>query len=80
VRAAIAYCGRQALEDGFDLTAYSAAQMAGDIGDLMTVLPYDQWNLFGVSYGTRVALVTMRRPAGGDPQCHTRFGPAHRWP
>jgi pimeloyl-ACP methyl ester carboxylesterase len=54
--------------------------MAGDIGDLMTVLPYDQWNLFGVSYGTRVALVTMRRPAGGDPQCHTRFGPAHRWP
>lgn len=65
MNAAVLDCGRKALAEGFDLTAYSAVQMAGDIADLMQVLPWDERNLFGVSYGTRVALVTMRdRPEG----------------
>lgn len=53
-------CAERAGEAGHDWTAYSAAQAAADIGDLMALLPYEQWNLFGVSYGTRIALVAMR--------------------
>ena len=58
-------CAQQALAAGLDLTACTAVQNAADVRDLMRVLPYDGWNIFGVSYGPRVALVTVRdAPAG----------------
>ena len=53
-------CAQQALKIGLDLSAYTSAQTAADLGDLMRLLPYDEWNLFGVSGGTRIALVAMR--------------------
>ena len=53
-------CAQQALEAGHDLTAYTSVQTAADIGDLMRLLPYEGWNLFGVSAGSRIALVAMR--------------------
>lgn len=50
---------------GVNLAAYTSAENAADLADLRTVLNYDSWNLFGISYGTRLALTTMRDyPAG----------------
>lgn len=52
---------RQRLEArGFNLGAYNSAQNAADLNDLRRVLGYDEWNLYGISYGTRLALTTMR--------------------
>ena len=43
-----------------DLTAYNTAANATDINDLRLALGYDQVNLWGTSYGTRLALGIMR--------------------
>jgi pimeloyl-ACP methyl ester carboxylesterase len=43
-----------------DLTAYNTAANAADINDLRLALGYDQVNLWGTSYGTRLALGVMR--------------------
>ncbi|MEO1442027.1 MAG: alpha/beta hydrolase, partial [Chloroflexota bacterium] len=52
---------RQRLESrGYDLSAYTSAQSAADLNDLRLVLGYDEWNLYGISYGTRLALTAMR--------------------
>lgn len=45
---------------GFDLTAYSTVESAADLRDIVKLLGYDKVNLYGASYGTRLALVTMR--------------------
>jgi pimeloyl-ACP methyl ester carboxylesterase len=48
-----------------DFAAYNGAAIARDLADLRQVLGYDAWNLVGVSYGSRTALVTARdAPAG----------------
>lgn len=48
-----------------DLTAYNTAENAADVEDLRRALGYDQINLYGSSYGTRLALDVMRDyPAG----------------
>jgi len=43
-----------------DLTAYNTAANAADINDLRLALDYDPVNLWGTSYGTRLALEVMR--------------------
>ena len=45
---------------GIDLGAYTSAQNAADIAVLRKALGYEEWNLYGVSYGARVALTAMR--------------------
>ncbi|MDF1597109.1 MAG: alpha/beta hydrolase [Acidimicrobiia bacterium] len=57
--AAIEEC-RLRLIDGADLSQYNSAASAADLADLRVALGYDEWNLFGISYGTRLALTTMR--------------------
>lgn len=57
---AMAQCRARLAAEGIDLAAYHSAATAADINDLRTVLGYDQINLYGVSYGTRVALTAMR--------------------
>ncbi|HUG48661.1 MAG TPA: alpha/beta hydrolase [Candidatus Limnocylindria bacterium] len=58
-------CRRRLLEQGVDLAAYNSAASAADLADLRLALGYDEWNLYGISYGTRLALTAMRdRPAG----------------
>jgi pimeloyl-ACP methyl ester carboxylesterase len=48
-----------------DLTAYNSAASAADVNDLRLALGYRQVNLWGASYGSRLALEVMRRyPAG----------------
>jgi pimeloyl-ACP methyl ester carboxylesterase len=45
---------------GTDLTQYNTLNSAADIKDLITALGYQQVNLYGGSYGTRLAQVVMR--------------------
>lgn len=45
--------------NGIDLTAYSTVESAADLRDIVKLLGYGQVNLYGASYGTRLALVTM---------------------
>ncbi|QJB38109.1 alpha/beta fold hydrolase [Chitinophaga oryzae] len=48
------------LARGVDLTAYNSREMAADIHDLCQLLGYTSWDLWGTSYGTRVALTMMK--------------------
>lgn len=58
-------CRERLTAHGVDLAAYTTAASAADLADLRTALGYDAWNLYGTSYGSRLALVTMRdRPEG----------------
>lgn len=50
---------RIALQD-IDFTAYNSAESAADVADLRLALGYDEWNLYGISYGTKLALTVMR--------------------
>ena len=45
---------------GVKLNAYTTAESAADIKDLLNVLGYQKINLYGASYGTRLAQVVMR--------------------
>lgn len=44
-----------------DLGAYTTDAMAEDLDELRAALGYERLNLYGTSYGTRAALVYMRR-------------------
>ncbi len=57
-------CGEKFTADGIDLSQYNSAVIAKDIRDLRTALHVTTYNLFGVSYGTRVAMAVMQH----DPQ------------
>jgi len=52
---------RRRLEQNFDLTCYSTFDAADDINELRLALGYDEINLSGGSYGTRMALIYMRQ-------------------
>ena len=57
-------CGQAYQAAGVDLTKYNTPENAADIEDLRLALGYEQLNLVGGSYGTRLALEAMRfRPA-----------------
>jgi pimeloyl-ACP methyl ester carboxylesterase len=53
-------CNDRLVQEGNDLSGYSSAATAQDIDDLMTALGYDQFNMYGLSYGTRVGLTVLR--------------------
>jgi len=58
-------CYDEMQTQGLDFSAYNTATSARDLDDLRQVLGYDRWNLYGLSYGTRLALTAMRdHPAG----------------
>lgn len=59
-RLAMTECRDEMIASGVDLGAYHSAIAAHDLADLRIALGYDEWNLYGASYGTRLALVTMR--------------------
>ena len=61
----IVACRDRLTAEGIDLAAYTSAESAADLSDLRTSLEYDEWNLYGLSYGARLALTVMRdRPEG----------------
>ena len=45
---------------GINLASYNSAESAADVNDLRLALGYEQVNLYGTSYGTRLALTVMR--------------------
>jgi pimeloyl-ACP methyl ester carboxylesterase len=53
-------CHKRLLWEGINLAAYDSAASAADVADLQHALGYPAVNLFGVSYGTRLALTVMR--------------------
>ena len=58
-------CRDRLVKDGVNLAAYNTAQNAADIEALRQAMGYDKINLYGTSYGTRLALTALRdQPAG----------------
>lgn len=53
-------CAARLAQEGVDLTAYHTGENAADIDAVRQALGYEQVNLYGVSYGTRLALTVMR--------------------
>jgi pimeloyl-ACP methyl ester carboxylesterase len=62
---ALQACRDRLTADGVDITQYNSRTNAADVADLRIALGVDEWNLYGISYGTRLALTAMRdNPAG----------------
>jgi pimeloyl-ACP methyl ester carboxylesterase len=57
---ATADCRRRVEALGADLTAYNTLESSDDLEDLRLALGIQQWNVFGISYGTDHALTYMR--------------------
>lgn len=58
--AAVSACGERLLQEGADLTGYNTGENAADVRDLRIQLGLQEWNIYGVSYGTRLAMAVMR--------------------
>ncbi len=58
--AATIACRDRLRDEGVNLAAYNSAASAADLADLRVALGYETVNLLGISYGTRLALTTMR--------------------
>lgn len=53
-------CRERLVREGLDLAGYDSVQSAADIEDLRRVLGYEKWNLYGLSYSSRLMLNVMR--------------------
>jgi pimeloyl-ACP methyl ester carboxylesterase len=58
--AATKACHDRLVSEGIDLSAYNTLENIEDFVDLRKVLKIPKWSIFGVSYGTYVALNLMR--------------------
>ncbi|HEY1682777.1 MAG TPA: alpha/beta hydrolase [Candidatus Tumulicola sp.] len=58
--AAAAACHKRLVGMGADLSAYNTTENEQDFVDLRQALGYKQWDLYGYSYGTDLALSMMR--------------------
>jgi len=50
---------------GIDITKYNTTQNALDVGALMQAMGYPEYNIYGVSYGTKLTLEVMRQEVSG---------------
>lgn len=53
-------CAQQFRDQGVDLSAYNSAENAADMADLLQVLGYSAWNVYGISYGSRLTMTVLR--------------------
>ncbi|GAB4198004.1 MAG: hypothetical protein OHK0022_16740 [Roseiflexaceae bacterium] len=60
-----AACRKRLVDEGVNLSAYDTDENAADVEALRQALGYDQINLYGVSYGTLLALTVMRNHPDG---------------
>jgi len=58
--AALRECREKWAAAGVDLAAYNSTENAADIADLRVALGIDTWNVYGVSYGSKLALIVLR--------------------
>jgi pimeloyl-ACP methyl ester carboxylesterase len=57
---ALLQCRERLAGDGVNVAAYTTAAAAADLEDVRLALGYERWNIFGISYGTRLALAYAR--------------------
>jgi len=60
VRQAMASTLRQFRSQGIDLAGYTTRESAADIAELRRLLAIPSWNLYGVSYSTKLMLTVLR--------------------
>jgi pimeloyl-ACP methyl ester carboxylesterase len=60
LKAILLECKETMKHDGVDVAGYTSKENAADFEDLRKALGYEKWNLFGVSYGSRLGLTIMR--------------------
>jgi len=53
-------CHETLAASGIDFTQYNSRESAQDLDDLREALGYEEWNILGISYGTRLAQTAMR--------------------
>jgi pimeloyl-ACP methyl ester carboxylesterase len=53
-------CRDQLVAQGIDLSQYNSARIAGDMEALRDALGVKHWNLWGISYGARLAVISAR--------------------
>jgi pimeloyl-ACP methyl ester carboxylesterase len=58
--AATKACHDRLVAAGVDLSAFNTSENAADFADLRKALKLEQWNVYGLSYGTDLALVLVR--------------------
>lgn len=63
--AAVGACYRGWVRRGYDLSTFNTPENAADMADLRLALHIKRWNIYGVSYGSDLALQLLRDyPAG----------------
>ncbi len=60
-----ALCYDRLIASGIDLAAYNTHENSADVAALREALGIDEWNLLGISYGTRLALDVMKNHPEG---------------
>jgi pimeloyl-ACP methyl ester carboxylesterase len=58
--ATIKECHDKWVAAGVDIAAYNSTENAADIAELRVALGIDRWNVYGVSYGSKLALIVLR--------------------
>jgi pimeloyl-ACP methyl ester carboxylesterase len=62
---AVAACRSNWINRGYDLSSFNTSENAADMADLRIALGIEDWNVYGVSYGSDLALQLLRDyPAG----------------
>src|SRR5207302_4130586 len=56
----LARCRDDVVREGIPLDAYTIPESAADVNDIRQALGYAQLDLYGLSYGTKLALAVMR--------------------
>ncbi len=64
---ALSDCYKRLTNEGVDLSAYNSIENAADVEAIRMALGYDEYNFYGVSYGTLLGLHLMR-----DQPAHLR--------
>lgn len=62
---AVRTCRREMEARGVDFSQYNSVASAHDLDDLRTSLGIASWNVFGISYGTRLGLEALRQTPDG---------------
>ncbi len=58
--AALRACRNRLADEVIDVAAYNTTENAADVADLRVAMGIDQWNIYALSYGTDLALQTLR--------------------
>jgi pimeloyl-ACP methyl ester carboxylesterase len=56
---AFATCYSRLQAEGVNLSAYDSLENATDVRDMALILGFEKFNIYGASYGTRLAMLTM---------------------